>query len=290
MAKQFDLVVIGTGTAARGTATRMRAAGWSVAVIDSKPYGGTCALRGCDPKKMLVGAASAIDHARRMRGKGVSGVPQIDRAELIAFKRGFTDPVPEKHEGSYAEKGIATFHGRACFTGRNRVEVEGAQLEARHVLIATGAAPVTLGIPGEEHLTTSTEFLELPERPDRIAFVGGGFIAMEFAHIVRRAGSSKVTVLEMMDRPLGPFDPDLVAMLVEATEELGVDHLVYLERERMNACGRAGNENIEKFCNACFTGEYPTGDITPERLRSIAGDRCRNRGETLTDESAPAGV
>ena len=222
MAKQFDLVVIGTGTAARGTATRMRAAGWSVAVIDSKPYGGTCALRGCDPKKMLVGAASAIDHARRMRGKGVSGVPQIDRAELIAFKRGFTDPVPEKHEGSYAEKGIATFHGRACFTGRNRVEVEGAQLEARHVLIATGAAPVTLGIPGEEHLIANEEFLALESLPKRIVMVGGGYIAAEFSHIAARAGA-QVTVLQRGERVLRHFDPDIVGWLMEKFATVGIE-------------------------------------------------------------------
>ena len=76
----------------------------------------------------------------------------------------------------------------------------------------------------------------------------------------------------------------------EIAEELGVDHLVYLEKDRMNACGRAGNENIEEFCNACFTGEYPTGDITVERLQAIAGNRCLNRGEPMTDESTTAGV
>lgn len=82
---------------------------------------------------------------------------------------------------------------------------------------------MTLNIPGEELLTTSTEFLDLPARPDRIAFVGGGFIAMEFAHIAKRAGACAVTVLEMARRPLGPFDPNLVAMLVEASVELGIE-------------------------------------------------------------------
>jgi amidophosphoribosyltransferase len=76
----------------------------------------------------------------------------------------------------------------------------------------------------------------------------------------------------------------------EIAEELGADHLVYLDLDRMNDCGRAGNEKIEAFCNACFTGEYPTGDITAERLQSIAGNRCLNRGEAMTDESAPASV
>ena len=72
----------------------------------------------------------------------------------------------------------------------------------------------------------------------------------------------------------------------EIATELGADHLLYLDRDLMNECGKAGNEKIEDFCNACFNGEYPTGDITAEGLQSMAGDRCKNRGETFTDETA----
>src|SRR4051794_18620841 len=106
MAKQYDLVIIGTGTAARVAAMRVRKAGWRVAVIDFRPFGGTCALRGCDPKKMLVGGASVVDHARRMRDKGVAGEVHIDWPGLMRFKRSYTDPIPEKHERSYAEMGV----------------------------------------------------------------------------------------------------------------------------------------------------------------------------------------
>src|ERR1700730_420310 len=101
MAQQFDLIVIGTGTAARVAAMRCRAAGWTVAVIDCKPFGGTCALSRCDPKKMLVSGASVIGQARRMRGKVVVGAPNIDWPELIAFKRSFTDPAPSKNKDGY---------------------------------------------------------------------------------------------------------------------------------------------------------------------------------------------
>jgi pyruvate/2-oxoglutarate dehydrogenase complex dihydrolipoamide dehydrogenase (E3) component len=90
--KAYDLVVIGSGTAAQVASFRVRAAGWSVAVIDHLPFGGTCALRGCDPKKMLISGAEAINTARRMRGRGVTGELAISWPELIAFKRTFTDP------------------------------------------------------------------------------------------------------------------------------------------------------------------------------------------------------
>lgn len=222
MTEKFDLIVIGTGTAARVAAMRARAVGRSVAVIDSKPFGGTCALRGCDPKKMLVGGASAIDHARRMQGKGVAGMPQIDWPELIAFKRSFTDPVPEKHEDSYADKGIAAFHGQARFTGPNSVEVEGAALEGAHILIATGAKPVTLGIPGEEHLIDNEDFLALETLPERIVMVGGGYIAAEFSHIAARAGA-QVTVLQRGERMLTHFEPELVGWLMESFQTAGID-------------------------------------------------------------------
>lgn len=92
----YDLIVIGTGTAAQVAAAYVRKAGRSVAVIDHLPFGGTCALRGCDPKKMLVSGAEAVDWARRMHEHGVVGELRIDWRELIAFKRTFTDPVPKR--------------------------------------------------------------------------------------------------------------------------------------------------------------------------------------------------
>lgn len=219
----FDLIVIGAGTGGNGVARMAAAAGWKVASIDSLPYGGTCALRGCDPKKMLIGVTEGVDWAQNMTGKGLEARTSVNWPEMIAFKRTFTDAMPPRIEAGLKKAGITTLHGEARFTGRDTIELNGKTLRARHFHIATGARPMTLHIPGEEMLTTSTEFLDLPERPDRIVFVGGGFIAMEFAHIAKRAGASAVTVLEMMKRPLGNFDADLVAMLVEATVDLGID-------------------------------------------------------------------
>lgn len=223
MAKKYDLVVIGTGTAATVAATRCRAAGWTLAVIDHRPFGGTCALRGCDPKKVLVGMAEALERPRRLRGKGIreQGLG-IDWPELMAFKRSFTGPVPPMKEESFAKKGIDTFHGLARFTGRNMLDVGGETLEGRHVLLAAGAEPMKLGVAGEEHLTTSDAFLELERLPGRLVLVGGGYIAFEFAHIARGAGA-EVTMLEQAPRVLGPFDQDLVGWLVEKSREIGID-------------------------------------------------------------------
>ena len=221
--KDFDLIVIGAGTGGNGVARMTAAAGWKVAVIDALPYGGTCALRGCDPKKMLIAVTEGVDWARNLEGKGLAAKPRVEWAEMIAFKRTFTDAMPGRIETGLKKAGITTLHGPARFTGPDTIEHDGKPLTARHFHIATGARPMTLNIPGEELLITSTDFLELPDRPDRVVFVGGGFIAMEFAHICKRAGSEQVTVLEMMQRPLGNFDPDMVGVLSEATTELGID-------------------------------------------------------------------
>jgi glutathione reductase (NADPH) len=223
MTRKFDVIAIGTGSAASAVASRCSEAGWKVAIVDSRPFGGTCALRGCDPKKVLVGAAEAIDWTRRMKGKGVQAAKlRIDWPELMRFKRSFTEPVPKRREEGFAKAGIAAFHGRARFAGPMTVQVGKETLEGRYVVIATGEVPVDLEIPGAAHLTTSDQFLELNELPPRILFIGGGYIAFEFAHVAARAGA-QVTVLHRGARPLALFDPDLVDQLVERTRELGID-------------------------------------------------------------------
>jgi glutathione reductase (NADPH) len=218
----YDLIVIGTGTAAQVAASRIRKAGRSVAVIDHRPFGGTCALRGCDPKKMLVSGAEAVDLARRMRSHGVTRDLHIEWKDLIAFKRTFTDPVPRKREEDFAKQGIDTFHGLARFTGPDRVAVDDHTLQGRHVLIASGARPAALGFSGAQHLITSDAFMELDRLPGRIVMVGGGYIAAEFSHIAARAGA-QVTVLQRAARMLPAFDAEVVGWLMEKFAEIGVE-------------------------------------------------------------------
>jgi glutathione reductase (NADPH) len=182
-----------------------------------------CALRGCDPKKVLVGAAEAVDWARRMNGNGVRAQQlQIDWPDLMRFKRTFTEPVPKQSEAGFVKAGIATFHGRAHFVERSTLQLGDEILEGRYVVIAAGQKPANLKIPGVEHLTTSEQFLQLDKLPQRILFIGGGYIAFEFAHVAVRVGS-KVTIVHRDERPLSQFDPDLVDQLVAKSRELGID-------------------------------------------------------------------
>ena len=120
MEHAFDIVVIGTGVGGSSVAYKCQSAGWKVAIVDSRPFGGTCVLRGCDPKKVLVGAADAHDWNLRMRERGIfPSVAEIDWGALMRFKRQFTESVPQKREEGFAKAGIRPFHGRARFTSRN---------------------------------------------------------------------------------------------------------------------------------------------------------------------------
>ena len=298
MEKNFELVVIGTGSAGSTVAHKCRKAGWDVAIIDSKPFGGTCALRGCDPKKVLIGAAELIDWTRRMEGKGISSkTTEIDWTALMQFKRTLTTPVPETREKGYAKAGIAMFHGRTSFIDRTTLKVGDDKLTGRFVHIAAGARPATLGIPGSEYLTTSDQFLELEQLPKKIVFVGGGYIAFEFAHIAARAGA-EVQILHRGARPLEGFDPDLVNSLAQATRELGIELRLNtavesiekrVEQFVVNASMEQGNQTFEADMVVHSAGRVP--DIDDMNLEK-AGVERDSRGvlvnEYLQSVSNPA--
>ena len=221
--KHFEVIVIGTGPAGGTIATRVAKAGHSVALVDSREFGGTCALRGCNPKKVYANAAAIADQVRRSDGylTRLSGV-QLDWPLLLETKRSFTEPVIESKRSDFQDQGIKTFQGHASFVSRSSIDVNGTTLSADRFVIATGSSPIQLGIEGEELAINSEEFFELDSVPEHVTFIGGGYIAMEFAHVVARHGS-RVTVIESTDRPLGGFEPELVKQLMERSREVGIE-------------------------------------------------------------------
>jgi glutathione reductase (NADPH) len=238
MTRTFDLIVIGSGSAAGSVASRCRHAGWTVAMVDKRPFGGTCALRGCDPKKVLVGVAAAVDAVRLLSDKGARPDSlAIDWAALMRFKRSFTEPVPAARKAALTRIGVEAFDGIARFVSPSRITVGNVMLEAsRAIVIATGAMPAPLAIEGEEHVIASDEFLELDSLPPSIAFIGGGYVSLEFAHVAARAGA-RVTILHRGVRPLEHFDSDLVDRLVGRTEELGIEVRLRTDVTRVEAAG-----------------------------------------------------
>jgi glutathione reductase (NADPH) len=282
--KNFDLIVIGTGAAASTIAYKCNAAGWKVAVVDSRPYGGTCALRGCDPKKVLVGVAEVIDANYRMKDKGLHHSTTntvINWKDLIQFKRTFTDPVPKNREDAFNKVGITTHHGKVQFRGSRSIKVvtkpddkAANHIEGKYIVIASGAKPIDLNVAGEENIITSDQFLDLEYLPKKIVFIGGGYISFEFAHIAARAGS-EVKILHRGNRPLNNFDPDLVDMLVQKTQDIGVDVKLRTEVKSLERRDKDGSAVIVHTSSyekgKEFDGKDTTHDTTIETDMVVHG-------------------
>jgi glutathione reductase (NADPH) len=139
--ESFDVVVIGTGEAGATVAQRLAAKGKRVAIVDHRPYGGTCALRGCDPKKVLISAARVVALSEQLQHRGIAALAQITWSELMASRQKFTEPVPLDREKSFQKAGITTFHGHASFVNEQSLQVGDTLLSADHFIIAIGAKP-----------------------------------------------------------------------------------------------------------------------------------------------------
>lgn len=249
--KKFDVFIIGSGMAGMTITNKCASKGLTVAITDELPYGGICALRGCDPKKVLIGATEVVDFATRLKGKGIHTVPTIDWSSLMAFKQTFVDPVPANIEKGYKKSGIATYHSPAKFVSANQLVVDNETVEAGKIVVASGAKTRKLQIPGEEYTINRTDFLNLKELPQSLIFIGGGYIAFEFAHIAARSGA-KVTIVHRGKSPLDKFEQEIVKHLVTATKELGIEILletevieIQKENEQYIVTGKANGEPIK---------------------------------------------
>lgn len=222
----YDVVIVGSGTAGQTAAYDLREAGLSVAVAErSDRPGGVCAQSGCQPKKWFYEAAEAVAKCRHLSGKGVVETPRGSWPGVLKEKNAFTSAVPEGTLKGFREAGIDFIEGAARFQDRDTLAVAGRSIKARHFIIAAGARPMPLSFPGAAHLVTSDAWLEQKSLPNRIVFVGGGFIAFEFAHFAVRLGTEncQTVILEAGDRPLGPFDAEMVDLLVKASREAGIE-------------------------------------------------------------------
>ena len=222
--KEYDVFVIGTGTAGKRVAHDCAEAGLTVAIADKREFGGTCANRGCDPKKVLVGLTEIIDRAEKMKGKGITQMPNLSWQELMEFKESFVDAVPAVTEKAMKKQGISLYHQSPKFLDENTLSVEGKTVKAKKIVIATGNKAMPLNIPGEEHALISDDFLKLQELPESMIFVGAGYVGMEFAHIAARFGV-KVTMIDFAPHILPPFDEDMARKLQQASEELGIEFI-----------------------------------------------------------------
>ena len=235
----FDAFVIGGGPAGKTLAEKLARAGKSVAIAEPNGFGGTCALRGCDPKRVMVTRTKAIQDALNIHGRGLDGKPELNWPDTRAAVHAIIDPIPDNSEEVLREAGVTVFLDYARFTGAHTLEVGGEEVRAEHVVIATGQRPAPLDIEGEAHARTSDTFHDIEAIPERAVFIGGGYIGMESAHFLARAGS-KVTILNNDDDPLPMFEPDLVGRFLECTKHLGIDFVPDVKAKCIEEDGAGG--------------------------------------------------
>ena len=188
-AYDYDLFTIGAGSGGVRASRMAAQKGAKVAVCEEDRVGGTCVLRGCVPKKLLVYASEYASHFEDAPGFGWS-VPKthIDWPKLIETKNKELNRLNGIYNNILANNGVESIMGRGTIVDAHTVEVAGKRYTAKNILIAVGGWPTLPSIPGIEHAITSNEALDLPELPRRIVIVGGGYIAVEFAGIFSGMG------------------------------------------------------------------------------------------------------
>jgi glutathione reductase (NADPH) len=219
----FDLFTIGAGSGGVAASRRAASYGARVAVCEESRVGGTCVIRGCVPKKILVYGSHYKDELDDAKGFGWTiNEASFDWPKLIAAKSKEVDRLNGIYIRMLRDAGASLIEGRAILVDPHTVKVGGKSYTAKHILVATGARPFVPTIPGAEHGITSNEALELPELPRRLAIVGGGYIGVELAGVFNSLGA-KVTMLIRGETVLRGFDDDIRAMLMHEMARRGVD-------------------------------------------------------------------
>jgi glutathione reductase (NADPH) len=232
MGDERHVLVIGAGTAGTRVARTVASAGVRVTVVESGDLGGTCVWRGCVPKKALYSAAQIRREAGEAGRMGFAGLAQIARdplslnwARLMAWKGEVQRTYAGDQEGILADLGVRLIHGPARFVSPDEVHCGAQTLRPSHVVIATGSRAVKPRLPGFELADTSDEALSYRQRPESLAIVGGGYIALELAGIYAAFGT-RVTVMVRGAQLLRAFDPEAAALARQGLERLGVTVLM----------------------------------------------------------------
>jgi glutathione reductase (NADPH) len=283
----FDMITIGAGSGGVASSRRAGSYGARVAICEELRVGGTCVLRGCVPKKLLVYGSQFAEAFTDAAGFGWTVVPpSFDWPALIEAKDKEIGRLSQIYISMLKNSGVEIIDGHTSLVDPHTVEVAGRTYTAENILIATGSWPETPQIPGIEHVISSNEALDLEALPRRIVIVGGGYIAVEFAGIFNGLGSE---VVELIRRPelLYGFDDDVRRALGEEMRQRGVDI-----RGRTQAAGidksaagyvvsTTGGEKIETDLVMYATGRRP--NTKAMGLREV-GVEINEAGAVVVDE------
>lgn len=259
----YDVIIIGAGPAGVAAASAL-ADHKRVMVFERDLWGGTCPNRGCDPKKMLYRAAELKTATRDMQSAGVHGELTINWPELMAHKRSYTSTVPGGTLTGLHAVGVNTRHGELEFINRHTVAMGGDLFDADDIIIATGRKPAKPDIPGVELLKTSNEFLDLDQLPQRIAFIGAGYVAVELANIAAAAGA-EVHIINRSETILRGWDERATATLKQAMADA---HIHWHDNIHLESVAKSdqgvwlhGEDGFSLNVNAAFAATGRSADL-----------------------------
>jgi glutathione reductase (NADPH) len=293
MAKyDFDLFTIGAGSGGVAGSRRAASYGVKVGIAENSRIGGTCVMRGCVPKKLLVYGAQFADAFEDARGFGWDVTPpRFDWPTLIANKNKELDRL----EGIYRSllKDCTLFEARATLEDAHTIALSnGKRVTAETIIVATGSHPVTPQIPGIEHVISSNEALDLPQLPRHIVIVGGGYIALEFANIFSGL-KAQVTLIIRGEEVLNGFDDDVRVDIAKEMRQRGITIRTRTELARIDkiqggftAHTKAGEE-ISADLIMYATGRKP--NVKNMGLEEV-GVKLHADGRVLVDEWSKTSV
>lgn len=226
-----DVLVIGAGPGGYVAAIRAAQEGLDTTLVEKDAYGGACLNRGCIPSKALITGAGLAHEAGNAEHMGIHADPAVDMAGMQSWKDGVVDRLTGGVEKLCKANGVNLIEGTATFADENKVRVahggegQGSEsIEFEHAIIATGSRPIR--IPGfdyaDEHVWSAEDALAAETVPDRLVVVGGGYIGMELATVYAKLGAD-VTVVEMLDDVLVPYEDDVSRIVRKRAEELGIE-------------------------------------------------------------------
>mgnify|MGYP005992381599 CR=1 FL=1 len=277
----YDLIVIGGGSGGVRAARISAGHGAKVAICEEYRYGGTCVIRGCVPKKLMVYASHYHEDFADSRHYGWNTtVNGFDWSTLIANKDQEIDRLNSIYENLLKNAGVEVHMGRGRFVDQHTVDINGTTITAQTILIATGGTPVMPAIKGIEHAISSNEIFHLSEQPQRAVVVGGGYIAVEFAGILNGLGTTTHLVYRG-DQILRGFDHDIRDHLAQEITKKGVKlstknnvdsiELLPSGSKRVNFTD-GSSEEVD--CVLFATGRAPnTGDLGLTKVGVTLGEK-----------------
>jgi glutathione reductase (NADPH) len=244
MRNTFDYIVIGAGSAGVRFARLMSNQGKKVCIVEKSRVGGTCVIRGCVPKKLYVYASNFTDQLSDATSFGwnLGGVAKHDWGTLVANKNKEIDRLNQIYIRNLSKAGVLIIEDEARFVSSNSVQLQNSQriLQAKKIIITTGSTPSMPDIPGKELAISSDQFFELRKLPKKISIVGSGYIALEFAFLLRNLHYD-VSLIIRKKTILNEFDPDIGARILESAKRKKIK--IYEERSVVALVKK--NKNIQ---------------------------------------------